>query len=124
MKLKTKILVNILIAAFCLAPNLNAQQWEKVSDTTISPAIHKIFFPYNDTNMVVVASDDIPMDLNEKEIQFYDQYSFINGKGYSVSYDKGVTFTEKHLDGFFVYEFAQDPNNPDKWMAAARNDGK
>ncbi len=126
--MKTKKIIRF---AFCVAFAIslfagvaNSQTWQKVDNDSLYPAIHKIFFPSYDSNAVVIASGDVPINLAEKEITFYDQYPQINGKGYVISYDGGLSFDENKLDGYFVYEIAEHPFNPDIWLASVRSSGK
>src|SRR6056297_1384999 len=119
---RNAIIVVLVFSAFAVCAY--SQTWQKVSGDSLYPAIHKIFFPSNDTNAVVIASDAVPMNLTEKEIVFYDEYPQINGNGYFISYDGGASFDENKLDGYFVYEIAEHPINSDIWLASVRSSGK
>ena len=112
-----------LVLLFILYCSTQAQTWKAVNDENLYIAIHKIYFPIDNDDKIIIASDNIPMDLSEKEVKFYDHYTTINGKGYQMSTDRGSTFSKGYLDTWFVYAFAQDPNNTNLWLAAIRNNG-
>ncbi len=93
-------------------PESYSQIWEKVDGT--NPYVNRIFFDSANPEVMAVASDSIPMDIDEADIAFYP----IEGYGLLISSDGGKTFGEAKLSKFMVLDIIQAADKPDAWYAS------
>lgn len=100
---------------------INAETWTKVNG--VKPYINKIYFPTGNNSLIAIASEngdfEKPLDLMDQNLLFPDF-----GEGFQLSTDKGETFSEEKLILFSVYEFIQRIDEPSKWYASVRSQGR
>ncbi len=104
-----------LVFFLIVTMSLNAQIWQPVNSP--KPYIYKIAFDRNDANFFMLASDSIPIDISEKEIQFYP----INYYGMEYTKDGGNTYSEKKLINLIVTDIVQSHTDDDTWYASYVN---
>lgn len=112
--LRKFFILKIFALALILSANQSySQVWEKIDGT--KAYVNKIWFPNNNSQTIVVCSDEIPTDLNEHTPTFYPT----TGSGYLISANSGESFTPK-LEGLFVFDVVKSPANSNLWVAAIR----
>ncbi len=89
-----------------------SQTWGKVDGT--NPFVNRIFFDGSNPDVMAVASDSIPMDIDEADITFYPVESY----GLLISRDGGETFGEAKLSKFMVLDIIQAADKPEAWYAS------
>ncbi len=93
-----------------------ADEWKLINGT--NQYIHKIFFPDNNPNKVIVASDFEETDFSAISVEFPTL-----GHGYKYNNNGGDSFADfdTSLVFFSVYDIVQLPGKTTTWVAAIRN---
>lgn len=110
----------ILIFGYLISspPESYSQIWEKIDGT--NPYVNRIFFDKSNPDVIAVASDSIPMDLDEADITFWNVESY----GLLISRDGGQTFGDIKLDKFMVLDIVQAIDDSNTWYASYVNKGR
>ncbi len=111
--MKTKITFIVLL--LLLVKTAESQIWKKVEGT--GSYINCIFIPEN-TGKLYIASDNVPTDLQQNDIQFPN--FGVGQLGFRISTDKGVSFSDEILKDYSVFAFTVMPDNPDLMFASIR----
>lgn len=106
----------ITIFIFCvILYSGDAQTWSKLEGT--SSYINAIYLPDN-SGTVYVASDIVPTDMQQNDVQF-PNYG-VGQQGFRISTDKGKSFGDEILKDYSVYAFFSFPDNKQKMLASIR----
>lgn len=110
-----------ILSIFCIlllfkVHSIYPQVWTKVDGT--SNYVNRIYFPPDNSNQVIVASDGIPTDFLKNSIEF--PYYGVGQYGYQISDDRGNNFSPKILNGYSVYDIYQVPHTNNIWLASVR----
>ncbi len=108
----TGLMITIFFAGIFTA---KAGDWKRIDG--LNNYINKIFFPKNDKNVVIVASDGLKTDFSTPHVQFP-----LFGHGYKISYDKGESFGDydTSLVRFSVYDIVELSDN-NTWLASVKS---
>lgn len=108
-----KILSFILLSC---SISFSQEYWDYVPG--VHNYVHSVFSPKSNSEIIVVAADSIPIDLNQNEV-FPSFFNLLKGEGIVISRDGGNTFDEYNLlDSSIVLNIAESKQNSDTWIAS------
>ncbi len=115
---KATLAILLLCFLICSSPESYSQVWEKVDG--VNPYVNRIFFDKANPDVMAVASDSIPMDLDEADIAFWNIESY----GLLISRDGGKSFGDIKLEKLMVLDIIQALDKPETWYASYVNMGR